>query len=297
MTNPLNGSSPMGTLEIGPQATSLGNRSGSCTRASSTSFDTSGAMPQLFRLGTLVLFSSVVAFGLSGCNLFSRLSNVGDLPAVSALSNPTHNPSYKPVSMPMPVQQASARPSTSLWREGSKAFFKDLRANQVGDILTVLINTNDSASLENQSTAARTNTEQSALNNLFGLEGADHLGSILPDGAVPASLVNYNTSRSIGGTGNIQRREEIELRVSAVITQILPNGNLVIHGRQETRVNFEIRELQIAGVVRPTDITATNTISYEKIAEARLSYGGRGHISDVQQPRFGSQIVDIILPF
>jgi flagellar L-ring protein FlgH len=81
------------------------------------------------------------------------------------------------------------------------------------------------------------------------------------------------------------------------VTQVLPNGNLVVQGRQELRVNFEVRELQITGVIRQQDISSTNTVSYTKLAEARISYGGRGQLTDVQQPRYGQQLLDIIAPF
>ncbi len=113
----------------------------------------------------------------------------------------------------------------------------------------------------------------------------------------PGNLVGLNSGSTSEGSGSIRRNEEIELKLASVITDVLPNGNLVIYGRQEVRVNFEVRELAIAGIVRPEDITSANTISYEKIAEARISYGGRGQITDVQQPRYGQQLYDIIFPF
>ncbi|MDX1739304.1 MAG: flagellar basal body L-ring protein FlgH, partial [Alphaproteobacteria bacterium] len=176
-----------------------------------------------------------------------------------------------------------------------RAFLKDLRANEVGDIVTVAININDEASLENSSNRTRTTSEDVDVPGLAGFQNA--LGAVLPEAATATDLINLGTSSTQGGTGTIEREEQITLTVAAVVTQVLPNGNLVIHGRQETRVNYEVRELQIAGVIRPQDISTNNTISYEDIAEARLAYGGRGHITDVQQPRYGSQLIDVILPF
>jgi len=165
----------------------------------------------------------------------------------------------------------------------------------VGDILTVEIAIKDTASIKNETTRTRDNLETATMGALFGYEAA--LNGILPQAVNNANLLNIDTDMSQKGTGAITREDTINLKLAAVITQVLPNGNMVIAGKQEVRVNFELRELLINGVVRPEDITATNTISYEKIAEARISYGGRGHISDVQQPRLGSQVLDIINPF
>ena len=131
--------------------------------------------------------------------------------------------------------------------------------------------------------------------NLFGLEA--EATQILPEGADPASLLSTSGAMNDNGSGAINRSEKIELQVAAVITQLLPNGNMVARGSQEIRVNNEVRVLTISGILRPEDISSANTISYEKIAEARISYGGRGQITDVQQPPYGAQIMDIISPF
>lgn len=119
----------------------------------------------------------------------------------------------------------------------------------------------------------------------------------MPNAVSPARLIDLDSSTSNRGAGTVNRDETIELKIAAAVTQMLPNGNLVIFGRQEVRVNFEVRELQITGVIRRADITNANTISYEKIAEARISYGGGGHITDFQQPRDGQQVFDVLFPF
>ena len=195
--------------------------------------------------------------------------------------------------MPAPIQ-ARHNPN-SLWRKGSRAFFKDLRASQVGDIVTVIIAVDDQADIENETTRTRTTDEDADAIALLGYEAA--LNSILPQAVNPASLLDINSTTTNTGTGTIERDEQITLEVAAIVTQVLPNGNLVLHGRQEMRVNFEVREIQIAGVIRPQDITTANTVTHQQIAELRVAYGGRGQISDFQQPRYGTQIIDILFPF
>jgi len=195
----------------------------------------------------------------------------------------------------MPAPRPVDRHANSLRCTGSRAFFKDQRANDVGDILTVLINLNDSASISNETSRNRTASETAGLPRFLGFE--TELDKVLPEAINPAALIDATSTGNHTGTGSIEREEQVTLRVAAVVTQVLPNGNYVIHGRQEVRVNFEKRELQIAGVIRPEDITSTNTIEYDRIAEARVAYGGRGQITDVQQPRYGQQVFDIIFPF
>jgi flagellar L-ring protein precursor FlgH len=197
--------------------------------------------------------------------------------------------------MPMPAPEMARPMANSLWRPGSRAFFKDLRANRVGDVLTVTIDIQDKAELKNETKRTRINSDNLDINSLFGF--APSLNTILPEAVNPADLLSTASSTSNVGTGEIKRNETIVLKLAATVVQILPNGNLVIHGRQETRINFEVRELQVTGIIRPEDIASDNSITYEKIAEARVAYGGRGHITDVQQPRYGSQILDILMPF
>jgi len=185
--------------------------------------------------------------------------------------------------------------ANSLWRPGSRAFFRDQRAAQVGDIITVLVNIGDKADLRNESARDRTGAESMGLPRVLGLESS--LTRILPNTIDPNNLVSADASGSQSGNGSIRRNETVTLRVAGVITQVLPNGNLVVSGRQEVRVNSELRELEVTGVIRPQDIASDNTVRHDRLAEARISYGGRGQLTDVQTPRLGQQILDIILPF
>ena len=254
-------------------------------------------MPQIVkpffnkRLAAMLLAGTM----LVSCNSLDRLANVGAEPSMTNIQNPTHQNGYKPVSMPMPKPVVANQEINSLWRPGSKAFFKDLRASEIGDIVTVIVNISDKADIDNETDRTRTNTEDAAAGSALGYE--TQLNQILPEAIAPTSLLDLDSSNRSNGKGTIDRSEIVQVQVAAVVTQVLPNGNLVIHGRQETRVNFENRELQIAGVIRPQDIDNSNQVAFEKIAEARLAYGGRGHITDVQQARYGQQIVDIIFPF
>ena len=238
---------------------------------------------------------ALVAFGLSGCTYFERLHHVGEEPALTSIENPVTQPGYRPVSMPMPIPEAASFNSNSLWRSGSRAFFKDQRAARVGDILTVLVEITDKAEFDNELNRDRDATERATYPKIAGFE--KYLLELLPEGATLDDLVRLDSSGEANGNGSIEREEKITTKMAAVVTQVLPNGNMVIEGRQEVRVNFEKRDLIVAGVVRPEDITSENTIPISKIAEARVSYGGKGRLMDVQQPRYGQQILDILLPF
>ena len=248
-------------------------------------------MQSMLRLATLAL----VCLSLSGCNLFTRLSQVGSEPTLAKIENPAELHGNEPITMPMPPPVPVDRQANSLWRPGSRAFLKDQRASEIGDILTVIIEIEDEASISNTTQRTRTAAEDSAASSLLGYEQS--LDAILPEAVNPSSLIDLESNSNSQGSGSVNRDEEINLRVAALVTQVLPNGNLVIAGRQEVRVNFEVRELQVAGMIRPEDITTTNTIQYDQIAEARIAYGGRGQLSDIQQPRYGQQIYDILWPF
>ena len=229
---------------------------------------------------------------LGGCAYLDRLASVGDAPKLTAVNNPTEAKGYRPVNMPMPEPMPAAYNPNSLWRNGSRAFFKDQRAHQVGDILTVTVNITDSAQFANETQRSRQNKEDSGIDNILGLKKVP-----LTHTPVPGRLLTADSTASSDGKGSVNRTEALKTNVAAVVTQLLPNGNLVIEGRQEVRVNFELRELLVAGIVRPEDIQADNTLDSTKIAQARIAYGGRGQITDVQQPRWGQQISDVILPF
>ncbi len=233
---------------------------------------------------------------LSGCNAADRVANIGGAPELTPIQNPTGQPGYTPVRMPMPSPQVVERQANSLWQRGARAFFRDQRARNVGDILTVVIRIDDRATVENQTQRTRENAEGAEIPRFLGIE-AGLAGSLLPSTFNPEAAVDLGSSSTSRGTGQIRRGEEIRLQLAATVSQVLPNGNLAIIGRQEVLVNNEVRDLQIAGIIRPEDITSANTINYQQIAEARIAYGGRGQITDVQQPRYGQQLYDIVFPF
>jgi flagellar L-ring protein precursor FlgH len=200
------------------------------------------------------------------------------------------------ITMPMPRPETPVYQSNSLWAAGARSFFKDQRATKIGDIVTVLIDISDKAEVSNQTSRTRTGDETANLTNLLGFEGG-LAGQLLPGGFDPEAAINLGSESSSTGQGSVNRKEKVELTLAAVVTQILPNGNMVLEGHQEVRVNFELRDLAVSGIVRPEDISATNEVKHTQMAEARISYGGRGQITDVQQPRYGQQIVDILFPF
>lgn len=229
---------------------------------------------------------------LAGC---ARVDHVGRAPSFSesegtgevvAMRSPTPTFDF--------LTPAAARDS-SLWSAGQSSLFGDQRAAKRGDILTVVIEIDERAEISNSTDRSRSSGENMAVPQLLGLP--QRLDEDLPAGATMANAVDLSASSSSSGDGSVQRREKLELRIAATVIDTLPNGVLAISGSQEVRVNFELRELLVGGYVRPEDISRQNEITYDKIASARIAYGGRGQISDVQQPRYGQQVLDILLPF
>jgi flagellar L-ring protein FlgH len=240
-----------------------------------------------------LLGTAAVASLLTGCAAIDRIKQLGEPVSLAPIDNPTAKPGYKPVQMPMPTPQPASYNPNSLWRNGSRAFFNDQRAHIVGDILTVKVNINDTAQFQDQTQLSRTSTEDTEITNFIG---ANTIGNAAK-AVLPGSILTASGNSQMNGQGNINRNDQLLTNVAAVVTQLLPNGNMVIEGKQEVRLNTEVRELIVAGVVRPEDIQSDNTIELPKIAEARLAYGGRGTLTNIQTERWGQQVVDVALPF
>jgi flagellar L-ring protein precursor FlgH len=237
----------------------------------------------------------LLPLALAACGQAERLSRIGRAPDFSPVSDPTQDPRYRPVSMPMPAPQEAPPIANSLWRPGSRTFLRDQRAAQVGDLITILVTIDDDAQLGNRTQRSRTGSETASAVNLYGQERAPR--RLYPPGAVPSALLNTDSAGNSDGNGNVRRNETVNLRLAGTVTQTLPNGNMVVMARQEVRVNNEMRELSLQGILRPQDIASDNTVRHDRLAEARISYGGRGSLSDIQQPRLGQQLLDIISPF
>ena len=244
------------------------------------------------RFTVVTMCCATMCGALGGCGNLQRLSEVGRPPALSKTSDPTKDPGYRPITMPMPHAQSAPNEANALWRSGSRAFFKDQRAAQVGDIVTVVVSMTDSAKLNNVTTLTRSSGETAGIPDFLGL--TSRLGPTIVD---PSKIISLSSNNNSAGNGQIQRNEAVTLRLAGVITQVLPNGNLVVAARQEFVVNNELRELRTTGVIRPQDIASDNTVLHDRMAEARIQYGGRGQVTDVQGPRWGQQIMDILLPF
>lgn len=254
-----------------------------------------GAMKRLIPLLVLV--------AVSGCGTAGRLANIGRAPKLSPVelgSAPAIEPSLgiqgaahrgAPHAMPEDPRPAGA----SLFRSGGGGLFRDQRASRVGDILTIRINIADKAAFGNTTSRSRTGSQTSGVAALLGLQKP--LAKILPGAVDPSKLVDLNSASDNKGAGSTSRSETVSMTVAAVVVDVLPNGNMLIRGRQEMRVNYELRELVVTGVVRPEDIGRDNSIQHSQIAEARISYGGRGQLTDVQQARWGQQLYDALFPF
>ena len=241
------------------------------------------------RTSTLLLILAG-ATAVSGCGTLGQLKTIGKAPKLSemtAVDTPlTEDSLGQPRRREPPPAMAALPPDASLFRAGAGAFLGDQRASHKGDILTVRINVADRAEVGNTTARTRGGSENAGLTAALGL------GVATPD-----PLIAGNSKSQFNGSGNISRSETISMTMSAIVTDVLPNGNLMIRGRQEIRVNYELRELIVTGMVRPQDISRDNSIRHTQIAEARISYGGRGQLTQAQQARWGQQIYDALFPF
>ncbi|MEL6335944.1 MAG: flagellar basal body L-ring protein FlgH [Pseudomonadota bacterium] len=235
---------------------------------------------------------------VAGCA--DRLDHLGTEPTMTppgeteTLATPLPAPErlalgQKPLAQPLAVTPAS------LWRSGPSSLFGDRRARGRGDILTVVIEIDDEAEISNTTARSRTGSDEVSVQALLGLPSVADI--ILPGAGTLEPAISTGSSTSTQGDGSVSREEEITFRVAATVAEVLPNGHLVVRGSQELRINFELRELQVSGIVRPEDINRRNEIPLEKIADARIVYGGRGQLTDVQQPRYGQQVIDLVAPF
>ncbi|MEM0937191.1 MAG: flagellar basal body L-ring protein FlgH [Pseudomonadota bacterium] len=234
----------------------------------------------------------VGALALAGCG---RITNVGQAPGFSPNTGTNEQRAMSVSPLPNRLDPSLPGDGASLWSRDRQSLLGDRRASTRGDILTVVIEIDDSAEIQNNTERSRSSSQTLGVPQLFGIP--QRLGRDLPPGATIDPAVSTNSSSASEGEGSVQRSEELTLRVAATVVEVLRNGVLKIQGSQEVRVNFEIRELLVTGYVRPEDVSRQNEITYDKIAQARISYGGRGQITDVQQPRYGQQISDIVLPF
>lgn len=234
----------------------------------------------------------LITVAVMGC---ARMEQVGRAPGFSPLEGSNQHHAMYSAPLPDTTDPDGPTAPSSLWSSERGALFGDRRAASRGDILTVVIEIEDSASISNTTDRSRQGQETMGIPSLFGLpQRAD---AALPDGASMAEAVETGSQSNFEGSGSVSRNESLTLRLAATVVEELPNGVLRIEGQQEVRVNFELRELVLTGYVRPVDISRRNEITYDKIAGARISYGGRGQITDVQQPRYGQQVADILLPF
>ena len=223
------------------------------------------------------------------------LSQVGRAPDFSPLEGSYQHHAMYSTPMPEMADPSGPTDASSLWTGGTESLLGDRRAAKRGDILTVVIEIDDSAEISNSTDRSRKGSQSMGIPSLFGIP--QRIDDALPEGASMAEAVKTQSSSTFAGDGSVSRKEKLTLRVAATVVEELPNGVLRIEGQQEVRVNFELRELIVTGYVRPADISRQNEVTYDKIAGARISYGGRGQITDVQQPRYGQQLIDIIWPF
>ncbi len=268
-------------------------------------------MHQKFFLKSIVLCCIIT---LTGCDIISdRLDEVGRVPQLSGMN--FYEEQFHPIHERIEVESrlddlgyengysyhenrgahktisSDHSNPNSIWRSGSRSFFK---SRSVGDVLSVIVEIQDKAKLDNKTQKSRNSGNGIKAPSILGLENV--VDKVLPGTSPASNMLNLNSTASASGNGKIDRKETVQTTIAATVVKILPSGNLIIKGSQEVRVNFDVREITVSGIVRPEDISSNNTVRLEQIAEARVSYGGRGHIFEYQQAPYGKQVLDIVSP-
>ncbi|TCS66404.1 flagellar basal body L-ring protein FlgH [Primorskyibacter sedentarius] len=243
-------------------------------------------------MNTKTLFIAGLCVGLAACG---KMDHIGKAPEFTPATQGPEHQAMVFAGLPETTTRLEPRDEASLWSGSRRSLLGDRRAEKRGDIMTVVIEIDEKAEISNATSRSRSGSESLGLPHLFGVP--QRVNKDLPDGASLDEAISISSASDASGDGSVRRNEKLTLRVAATVTDVLPNGVLAIEGLQEVRVNFEIRELLVSGYVRPEDISRANEITYDKIASARISYGGRGQISDMQQPRIGQQVLDAIAPF
>jgi flagellar L-ring protein FlgH len=241
---------------------------------------------------------------LTGCNLARSFSTIGEPPQMTQIKDPRDVPGYEPVHMPMPEpMQVSQKSTNSLWQTGSRAFFKDQRACKVGDVLTVEVNVDRKQSMQMNPDISRQSSLSSTVTEVLGhsLPIQKRIAKALPGNQSDPGRIDtwadVKSSPAHKSSAKYDVQDKMQFNMAAVVVQILPNGNMVVQGREEVRLVNELREIEIKGVVRREDISSNNTIPSQKIAQLRISYGGRGDLSDAQSAPWGQQYLNKLLPF
>ncbi|MDR1051235.1 MAG: flagellar basal body L-ring protein FlgH [Deltaproteobacteria bacterium] len=184
----------------------------------------------------------------------------------------------------------------SLFSEDSRPnFFSDMKAERVGDIITINIVETSRASKTANTSTRRSNDVNASVDSLFGLEAPGKLPT--PLGMNLAAGVQGGYSSQFSGTGSTSRNENITAKISARIVQVLPNDNLVVRGSQEILVNNEKQYITIQGVVRPADVATDNSVLSTYLADARIEYTGQGDLTNKQREGWLSRALDKIWPF
>lgn len=246
------------------------------------------------------ILSTFCAILLSACNIPEKLSSIGDTPPLTNIQDPTKLPNYEPVQMPMPQPIEYRRAGNTLWEPGSRAFFKDQRAGKIGDIVTINVSVNQKQAITMSPDISRKNKGSLTMASALGLE--NKMEKFFPKkqhkaGESNPTWMDFSSNPSLSGSGSYNVSDAIQFKMAAHVIQVLPNGNMVVQGRQEIRLVDEVREIELKGIVRREDIGSSNSVSSDKIAEMRISYGGRGELSDMQRFPWGQQILNKVMPF